>query len=405
MRLLTILFLLLPCYGAAEQLKLDGFATIGLTVTDSDTAGIRQHISQPHATYKDEFGFTNSSLGAQVEWQASKNTQFVGQALFKDNEEQNLDNIIQMAFLRHSFNGNWQLRVGRTGLDLFMMTEHRDIGYTYTYNHPPTEFYAIVPHQNLDGIDIKYTRRLKQGLISGKFFAGKSTAPIISDEGFFWDVELKSLYGLVIEWQSYDWTFRANYTATQSGNENDQQKQLQAALALVPDQIWPQKSALLDSLNIIGKRFNYSAIGTRYDDSRWFLQSEVSYIDSNSQVLKALTAGYISAGIYYENHTLMATLAQAKSNNRTPQRPLVSTPELDLLYNTLIRHTNFYLVDQNTFSLTLRTEINHYLAVKVQLEHTAIDSLPSAFYLHRNLQSGDFDNSFNTLGISLNWVF
>lgn len=405
MRLLSLLFLLLSFYSLGEQLKLDGFATVGLVVTDSDTAGIRQHISQPHATYKSEFGLTNSSIGGQIEWQANSATQLVGQVLLKDNEEQNIDNIVQMAFLRHSFNANWQVRVGRTGLDLFMMTEHRDIGYTYTYDHPPTEFYAIVPHQNLDGIDIKYTHPLPHGLFSSKFFAGKSTAPIVSDDSFFWDVELKSLYGLVLEWQSYDWTLRANYTATQSGNENEQQKQLQAALTLVPDAVWPQKASLLDSLNIIGKRFNYSAIGARYDDSHWFWQSEISYIDSNSQVLKALTAGYISAGFYMDNHTFMATFAQAKSNNRTPQRPLISTPELDLLYNTLIRHTNFYLVDQNTFSLTMRSELSHSLALKVQLEHTAVDSLPSAFYLHRNLTSGDIDNSFNTLGISLNWVF
>ncbi|ESP93099.1 MULTISPECIES: hypothetical protein [Pseudoalteromonas] len=405
MRLFFLLFICIPFQAAAEQLKLDGFATIGLTITDSKTAGVRQHISQPNATYENEFGFTNSSAGGQIEWQANSSTQLVGQVIFKDNQEQNLDNIIQMAFLRYTPNANWQVRFGRTGLDLFMMTEHRDIGYTYTYDHPPTEFYAIVPHQNLDGADIKYTYSFSEGLFSSKFFIGRSTAPIVSDDNFFWDVELKSLFGLVLEWQSYDWTLRANYTATQSGNENEQQKQLRAALAQIPNEIWPQRPALLESLNIIGKRFNYSALGVRYDNSQWFAQSELSYIDSNSQVLKALTAGYASVGFYYNNHTLMTTFAQVKSNNTTPQRPLISSEQLDLLYNTIIRHTNFYLVDQNTLSVTLRTEINDSLAVKVQLEHTAVDSLPSAFYLHRDLEKGNFDNSFNTLGISLNWVF
>ncbi|KZN32616.1 hypothetical protein [Pseudoalteromonas luteoviolacea] len=405
MRLLLLLLSFISFNGACNELKFDGFATLSMTLTDSENAGIRQHITQPHATYKDEIGFSTSSLGFQLEWQATPELQFVGQVLLKDHEEQNIDNALQMAFVRYSPSANWQIRLGRTGLDLFMMTEHRDIGYTYTFDHPPTEFYAIVPHQNIDGADIKYTFSQEHGLLSAKFFAGRSTAPIVSDDNFFWDVEIKSLYGVVLQWESLDWTLRVNHTITKAGNENEQQLQLQAALAQVPDEVWPTKASLLDSLHIIGKRFDYTAIGARYDNNQWFFQSEMSYIDSNSQVLNDLTAGYIGVGSYYGDHTIMATFAQAKSNNRTPARPLVSTPQLDLLYNTLIRHTNFYLIDQSTFSLTLRSELSESLAIKVQLDHTNTESLPSAFYLHQGLTGSNLDTDFNTLGISLNWVF
>ncbi|KZN38850.1 hypothetical protein N480_11450 [Pseudoalteromonas luteoviolacea S2607] len=405
MRLLLLLYLCISFNGACNEFKFDGFATLGVTLTDSENAGIRHHITQPNATYQDEVGFGTSSLGFQLEWQATPKLQFVGQVLLKDHEEQNIDNAVQMAFLRYSPTANWQMRVGRTGLDLFMMTEHRDIGYTYTFDHPPTEFYAIVPHQNIDGADIKYTFSQEHGLFSAKLFAGRSTAPIVSDENFFWDVEIKSLYGVVLQWESLDWTLRANHTITKAGNENEQQLQLQAALSQVPDEVWPNKANLLDSLNIIGKRFDYTAIGARYDNNQWFFQTEASYIDSNSQVLNELTAGYIGVGTYYKNHTFMTTFATAKSNNKTPQRPLISTPQLDLLYNTLIRHTNFYLIDQSTVSVTLRSELSESLAVKVQLEHTSTTSLPSAFYLHRGLTGSHLDTDFNTLGISLNWVF
>ncbi|KNC67954.1 hypothetical protein [Pseudoalteromonas ardens] len=389
----------------ADQLKVDGFATLDINISNSQTAGIRHVISQPDASYLGESSFANSSIGVQFEWQSSSQLQWVAQTVLKERKEYKLDYLIQMAFARYTLTPNWQFRIGRTGLDLYMMTEYRDIGFAFNYGHPPTEFYAVVPHQNLDGIDVTYTYPLEQSVLSYKLFAGRSNAPIVSDEDFIWDVELKSIYGMSLSLQTQNWLLRSNFTTTQAGNTNEQQVQLLSALQQIPNVVWPTRQALIESLQIKGKRFNYFTLGAHYDDSHWILQSELAYIDSDSEVLNHLKAGYISVGTHHDDDTWLLTLSAAKSNNRVDPGPLLTTPQLDALYHGVIRHTNFYLIDQHTWSVSWRRDLTSTLAAKVQLDHTQANHLPSAFYLHKNLSSGDHDRYFQSLGLSLNWVF
>ena len=403
MRLLAALLFFTHFTAECSTFNFDGFANLSLTTSSSDTAKIRHLISQPHGVRDNEIGLYNSSIGMQLEWQYSARWQTVIQAALKDQEKHNLDTLTQLAFIRFMPTANWTLRAGRTGLDLFMMTEYRDIGYSFTHEHLPTEFYAIIPHQNIDGIDVRYKTPTSLGLLGLHAFVGRSTAPIVSDDNFYWNAELANIQGLTIDLERHNWLYRINYTQSKSGNENAQQKQLKDAIAHVPVQIWPSQPHLQDSLNIVGKQFNYGAIGVRYDNATWLIQSELSYINSNSEVLNHLRSGYFSIGKRFNQHTLMATASIAKSNNQVPEPPLISNPELDYLYQSIIRHTNFYLIDQNTLSLTWRMELNNTSALKVQIDHTNVQQLPSAFYLHK--PSTNPDNRFNTLGISLNWVF
>ncbi|TMP25102.1 hypothetical protein CWB99_21490 [Pseudoalteromonas rubra] len=389
----------------ANDIKVSGFATLDINISNSQTAGIRHVISQPDASYLGDPSLANSSIGVQFEWQSSSQLQWVAQTVLKERKKYKLDYLIQMAFARYTLTPNWQLRIGRTGLDLYMMTEFRDIGYAFNYGHPPTEFYAVVPHQNLDGIDITYTYPLEESVLTYKFFSGKSSAPIISDDDFTWDVELDSIYGLSLSAQTENWLLRTNYTTTKAGNTNEQQILLLNALQQVPQTIWPTRQALIDSLQIKGKRFNYFTVGAKYDDSAWIMQSELSYIDSDSEVLNHLKAGYISLGMHVDDDTWLMTLSAAKSNNRIDPGPLLTTPQLATLYQGVIRHTNFYLIDQHTWSISWRRSLTSTLAAKIQLDHTQVKQLPSAFYLHKDLSSANHDNDFQSLGLSLNWVF
>ncbi|MCG7534678.1 hypothetical protein [Pseudoalteromonas sp. OOF1S-7] len=389
----------------AGELKVDGFATLDINISNSQTAGIRHVISQPDASYLGEPSFANSSIGLQLDWQSSSQLQLVAQTVLKERKEYKLDYLIQMAFARYTLTPNWQFRIGRTGLDLYMMTEYRDIGFAFNYGHPPTEFYAVVPHQNLDGIDATYTYPLEQSVLTYKVFAGRSNAPIVSDDDFIWDVELESIYGISLSMQTQNWLLRSNYTITRAGNTNEQQGQLLSALQLIPDNIWPTRQALINSLQIKGKRFNYFTVGAMYDDSQWIIQSELAFIDSDSEVLNHLKAGYVSAGAHIGEDTWLLTLSAATSNNRVDPGPLLSSAQLDALYQGVIRHTNFYLIDQQTWSLSWRRDLTSTLAVKIQLDHTQADHLPSAFYLHKDLSSSNYDKYFQSLGLSLNWVF
>ncbi|MBE0369497.1 hypothetical protein [Pseudoalteromonas aurantia] len=403
MRLLVALLSIPHFMADGSTLKFDGFTNISLSSSSSETAKVRQLISQPHGVSNSNIALYNSSLGVQFEWQASSAWQIVSQLVIKDQKKYDINTLTQLAFVRYMPNADWTIRLGRTGLDLFMMTEYRDIGYSFTQEHLPTEFYAIIPHQNIDGLDLRYKTPTELGLTSIRAFIGHSKASIVSDNNFYWNAELKDIAGLTVEIENNNWLLRANYTQSKSGNENAQQQMLKEAIQHISPQVWPSQPQLLTSLDIVGKRFDYSAIGFRFDDTNWIAQSELSYINSNSEVLNHLRSYYISVGKHIGNHTLMASFSRAKSNNETPEKPLISTPELDFIYNNIVRHTDFYLIDQYTISMTWRVELSDVSALKLQWDHTNVGRLPSALYLHNHTTTPD--NQFNTLGISLNWVF
>ncbi|MCG9757602.1 MULTISPECIES: hypothetical protein [Pseudoalteromonas] len=401
------LLLFSTTFSYSSDIDFSGFATLKAVKTDSHTAKIRETISQPSGVTKDELDFSFSSLGLQAEWHANDNVELVGQLLLKEQRDDRVNNAIKLAFLRYNLNSNWQFRAGRTGLDLFLMTEYRDIGYSMDMEHPPVEFYSIIPHQNLDGVDLQYRAPLHQGIASIKTYWGRSKSPIYSDNDFFWNVELKSILGVAIQYETLNWLFRANYTTTKSANEHQQQRQLRDALSQVPLQVWPTRNELIESLNILDKRFTYSAFSMRYDDSKWLVQSEISLTDSNSSVLNRLKAGYITLGKRFDLDTLSFTYSLAKSDNeeRVEPGPLVPLPELMQIYEAASMHSGFYQLDQYSTSVTWRRELSPTLALKLNWKHTSADHLPSAFYLHHIDQFDDPDLSFNTFTLSFNWVF
>jgi hypothetical protein len=48
------------------------------------------------------------------------------------------------------------VRVGRTDLDVFLLTDSRNIGFAYPWVRPPIELYDLVPVTNSDGIGFSY---------------------------------------------------------------------------------------------------------------------------------------------------------------------------------------------------------------------------------------------------------
>ncbi|WP_242441716.1 hypothetical protein [Pseudoalteromonas piscicida] len=213
--------------------------------------------------------------------------------------------------------------------------------------------------------------------------------------------------GVALQYETLNWLFRANHTTTKSANEHAQQQQLRDALNQVPQPLWPTKDALIDSLKIINKRFKYSALSMRYDNSSWLMQSEISLTDSNSSVLNHLKAGYVTLGKRFDMNTISITYSVAKSDNepKVEPGPIAPLPELLALYEAASMHSGFYQLDQSSTSITWRHELSPTLALKLNLKHTKTNHLPSAFYLHHLDKLTKPDLSFNTFTVSFNWVF
>jgi len=132
-RCVFILLLMSNLVWASPDVSISGFGTIGVVTTDSDYFGYRADFSKSGGVFKDDFDFAESTnLGIQFDIIATEEIDIVVQAIYRDQQELNLDTALNLAFVRYAPNANWSFRLGRTAYDLFLLTEYRDIGYAYT---------------------------------------------------------------------------------------------------------------------------------------------------------------------------------------------------------------------------------------------------------------------------------
>ena len=76
--------------------------------------------------------------------------------------------------LKYAFNQNAFIRVGRIGLPTFFDSGNHDVGYSYTWAHPPSELYYVMPIQGSDGVDAMYRFNIGQTQNSIKAFYGQN---------------------------------------------------------------------------------------------------------------------------------------------------------------------------------------------------------------------------------------
>ncbi len=122
--------LLLANGTSAEQnrLNISGFGTLASATADTRTYQFRTDRSQAEFAKKDGFAFKPLSLiGVQLDYSLSNDLDFVGQFVYREQDEQNINSITQMAFLRYDITPSWQVRAGRLAADIFHFSDTRDV--------------------------------------------------------------------------------------------------------------------------------------------------------------------------------------------------------------------------------------------------------------------------------------
>lgn len=136
----------------APPWRWSGFYTLGYASVHSDT-GVRfardQTQAQPGPTALD------SRVGLQADARLGPTLDATVQAVLRRRvPDTPLLQSLEWAFLRWSPAPQWQLRLGRTSPDLFLFADVRSVGVAYPWVRPSQEFYAWMPLQSVDGLDV-----------------------------------------------------------------------------------------------------------------------------------------------------------------------------------------------------------------------------------------------------------
>lgn len=370
---LASFFMVFGVSAEQDKLKLSGFGTLATASADTSTYQFRTDRSQAEFAKKDGFSVKPLSLiGVQLDYSFSSNLDFVGQFVYREQDEQNIDSITQMAFLRYGLSPSWEVRAGRLAADIFQFSDTRDVSIAYPWVKVPTEVYGIVPARSFDGADISYLRRYQNFNLSVKGFWGKGESDFSTNANS--PITFENLRSLGIEFLALDWIIALKYTQTEAENDNADVAFVASSVAQLQP-FWQGATKFSEEVSLRDATIQYTSFYlSRYFGS-WELSGEVSHIDSDSIALRPSINGFVNVSYLYGAHTFYALFSFAKTDEyylseEQPDFPLnANTAELaafvEEVASTLAHH-------QQSLSLGWRWDLQDNLAFKTQIERTHI---------------------------------
>lgn len=407
---LLIAALALPA-RAELPLHFNGFATLGLTVGDDELLGFRRGLDGAKASRDGDPRLdVDSLLGLQLNVELSPRLDFTVQGVVRERAQQSLNETTEWAFLRLQADEHSDFRVGRLGLDVFMLADYRQVGYAYPWVRPAPDFYGGIPIFRFDGAD--YTRRFTAagGSLQAKLFVGRSesTLPISTPSTDRFNLALDTSWGLTLLWERDSWQLRGSYVGVEFGSDPPLSDLFEAA-DLAAD-LWPEAPAIAERLRFKGAQLDYLSVGLRYDSGPWLVHAEIARLDADRDSLSQQDAAYLSVARRFGPFTGFVQIAAAVPHHSPVRFALpdgLSANLAELLeplragFEDTINGTR---IEQRGAGLGLRWDFAPGKALKLQWDRWKVDKDGNSIWLLDGATQHE-DRGVNVLSASVDFVF
>lgn len=381
---------LLPAQAQAlagsEGVRFSGYGTLGYVQDNrSDIVAIRDVSQRPDADLSRGSWRRDSRLGVQAEYQVSPTLDLVGQVVLRNQVTANAAHAVELAYAGFKPTPQLDLRIGRVGYDAFLMSDTRNVGYSYPWVRPFTEYYGWIPLFSVDGADIAYVIPQEHGQWRLKAQAGASGTGIpIGDSKL--DFKTNDLVNLTVSRRAGPWEMKLGYSTFTSRNEvswggaNGGLAALQqgmgaiaaATAGLVPA-VSNEAADLHRQLSFKNARIHYLTFGTSYDDGQWLVQAELARTESNQHIVPHGTMGYAVVGYHHRDWTPFAALSASRPDSglRTAAADwsVIGQAATQAAAITVLNSTR---MNQKTLSLGTRWDFQPGAALKVQWDNTRV---------------------------------
>lgn len=425
--------------------RVNGFVTLGYADTDKYRDSIlRRNVYQDTNEIKHNSFKLDSRLGVQVSGELSDRWEVVLQGVLKHQYISHITDYIDVAMVRYQANNEWQISLGRQPFDLFFLSDHRNVGYSYDWVRPPTEFYGIIPYDYFDGakftrhwgdFDNEWTWSFSVGLIEDAYeIISFEDNPNNDNEtcdncdtpdepppdappqngsqqenNFDDTVRAEPIYNTELTWRTGNWHLRANYAYLNYEQELDPVA-VEEAFGDLP-LIWPgvvdffEEFAVQDDLH-------YFSLGGSWEQGGWKVQSEVSHSEAN-QLAFSGQRGYLHVRKRWGNWSPFITFGFAHDSSSLDFQRLEETAippgtrifnELRGLQRDLDAIASAVKQNQNNLTIGVRWDFSHKKALKFQCDRIHTDAMSGSIH---NVVRRDFTQSAarNWCSATLDWVF
>jgi len=395
-----------PNEPAPSIFTFGGFGTLGVVHSDQPLADFTSSAVEgvgaghTHAWSAAVDSLAAAQVGARITPQFSA----VLQVLSEQNADSSFSPHVEWAFITYQVTPDFSLRAGRTDLDVFLLTDSRNIGFAFPFVRPPVELYDLVPVTNSDGIDFSYRLPMLGGSSTLDASIGHSLNHYrISDSDATGTANATQLLTLVDTLQRGSMTLKISY---------GEARLTVPALDPLFDafrEFGSEGIAIANRYDVNARMVRFYGLSADYQPADWFVMAELGRVNYNS-VFGEITGWYVTGGHRFGRFTPYATYAQTRPNSSTrapgldlsaiPPSQATAAAVLDAGLDTVLAR----IASQRTSSLGARFDVTSNIDLKFQWDHTNLGSNSQGWLI--NLQPGFRPgSSFTLVSAMLDFVF
>ena len=407
------LFIVSICCGIARagqdgsRISMSGFGTLGFVGADSDALGFRRNVIQDRGVFSGDLGVTTDSLlGLQLNGRATTSIDGVLQVVLRDQPDFDFDSLLQLAFLGVQPAGSdVRIRLGRIKTDIYMLSDYRDIGFAYIWARPVTEFYAMLPFQNYDGMDLAWGPSLFGGVLHVSLFGGWTGFDAGNGK---LSIDNSPIYGLSLLFEKGDWQFKAGLARLEYNDVESSGIMTQFPETLSSCQLPPQLLASMKNrFSPEGVSSVYSSIGFAYDDGDWLFSGEGAMLDSTGSFPSSVQ-GYLSLGrrigeiTPYVTWSIIEMIHEESVTGTDAPGGSANFPDpISSFFNDLVS------MNQYTVSLGMRWDFTARSCLKLQWNHSRVRDSGMSLWLMADPAAGfpQGNQDVNVVSINLDFTF
>lgn len=389
--LALLLLCIMPLASAEAEHRLSGFATLGIALSDNPDLVFRRDVTKDDGAYEHSGSWKSDSL-LGLQWQGNWSPEWgtMVQLVAKDRFDNSLANSVEWAFVRYRPTDGLDLRLGRLGADIFMLSEYRQVGYAIPWVRPPQDLYGLASLYHFDGVDIAKRIELGDATLNIKAFYGNSDEEyptgFNNGQGIHVDFDL---YGASTSMEWNYWKLRYTYAKVEV--KSDHAKPLRDGLQQVA-LLWPPATQFLSELETLNKSFDYNQIGVNYDNNDWWFQGEFVQLGSELALVASGKHAYASLGKRFGSLSIYGLTGYAE-----PKNPVVYVPypsivlpepyqsQLDYLVIATERTLNGVRIKQRSYGMGARWDFTAKMALKIQVEQFDVDKTGTNLWLRTDI--------------------
>lgn len=391
----------LPSY-----LHFSGFGTLGLATSDNSHYALMRDQSDGKGIGASTSPlWSDSRLGLQMDAELTPELSATIQGVFRKDPPISFTDSVQWAFLKYQPASWLQLRVGRMGTDSFMLSDMRNIGFTYLWVRPPVEFYGLFPAYSYDGVNAIYQARLSEDWsleLEGLYGASRIT--LANSGAPYYDLKIPVFWGGNVILRDDNWTFRLSGLQGRIGNNMADLEQLSSALDSL-SALESEAGIAARALDLKGGVRFYSA-GVAYDDGVWTGQAEYGRTECACQLVSGDNAAYGVIGRHFGEWTPFISYSRAWQSDRPAVfSSSLPIPQVQALFAATNQIMQSGSLDQDDRTVGVRWNFSEQADLKIQFDNYNVRNFASAWRPLTDTPSLTAHGTVNLFSASIDFIF